>query len=131
MFHTLKRPDILVTTLAAAGILMVTMGARQSLGLFVSPLDTATGLGVVTISLALAIGQFTWGAIQPIAGAFADRYGPRAVLIGGLLVMALGSAITPYMESGFGLIVSLGLLSAIGSGAVSYTHLTLPTSDLV
>lgn len=123
MFQTLKRPDILVTTLAAAGILMVTMGARQSLGLFVSPLDTATGLGVVTISLALAIGQFTWGAIQPIAGAFADRYGPRAVLIGGLLIMSLGSALTPFMESSFGLIVSLGLLSAIGSGAGSFSVL--------
>ncbi|MBK8181506.1 MAG: MFS transporter [Candidatus Competibacteraceae bacterium] len=123
MFHSLRRPDILVTTLAAAGILMVTMGGRQSLGLFVGPLDTATGLGVVTISLALAIGQFTWGAIQPLAGAFADRFGPRAVLIGGLIVMALGSAITPFMESGFGLIVSLGLLSAIGSGAGSFSVL--------
>ena len=56
-------------TLIAAAILMVTMGARQSLGLFVSPLNTSTGLGIVTISLALATGQFTWGAIQPIAGA--------------------------------------------------------------
>ena len=55
---------------------MVTMGARQSLGLFVSPLNTSTGLGITTISLALAVGQFMWGAIQPVAGAVADRYGP-------------------------------------------------------
>ncbi|WP_153145814.1 MFS transporter [Dechloromonas sp. H13] len=119
----LGRPDVLVTTLAAAGILMVTMGARQSLGLFVAPLDATTGLGIATISLALAIGQFTWGAIQPVAGAVADRYGPRTVLIGGLLVLALGSAITPFMGSGFGLIVSLGLLSAMGSGAGSFSVL--------
>ena len=123
MLRTLGRPDILVTTLAAAGILMVTMGARQSLGLFVGPLDATTGLGIATISLALAIGQFTWGAIQPVAGAVADRFGPRAVLVGGLLVMALGSAVTPFMGSGFGLIVSLGLLSAMGSGAGSFSVL--------
>jgi len=123
MFRTLSRPDILVTTLAAAGILMVTMGARQSLGLFVSPLNTHTGLGITTISLALAVGQFTWGAIQPVAGAVADRYGSRAVLIGGLLVLAFGSAITPFMGSGFGLIVSLGLLSAMGAGAGSFSVL--------
>jgi predicted MFS family arabinose efflux permease len=123
MFRTLARPDVLVTTLAAAGILMITMGTRQSLGLFVSPLNTSTGLGIATISLALAVGQFTWGAIQPVAGAVADRYGPRAVLIAGLLILALGSAITPFMTSGFGLVVSLGLLSAIGSGAGSFSVL--------
>ena len=76
MLRSLNRPDILVVTLAAAGILMVTMGARQSLGLFIAPIETSTGLGIATISLALAIGQFTWGAIQPVAGAVADRYGP-------------------------------------------------------
>ncbi len=115
--------EALVVTLAAAAILMVTMGARQSLGLFVSPLNTSTGLGIVTISLALAIGQFTWGAIQPIAGAVADRYGSGRVLAAGLLVLAAGTALTPFMTSGFGLIVSLGLLSAIGSGAGSFSVL--------
>jgi MFS family permease len=122
MLRSLTRSDALVTTLAA-GILMVTMGARQSLGLFVSPLNTTTGLGIATISLALAVGQFVWGAIQPVAGAVADRYGPGKVLVGGLLVLALGSAVTPWMTSGFGLIVSLGLLSAIGSGAGSFSVL--------
>jgi predicted MFS family arabinose efflux permease len=123
MLRSLNRPDILLVTLAAAGILMITMGARQSLGLFIAPIQTSTGLGIATISLALAIGQFAWGAIQPIAGAFADRYGPRTVLVAGILVLALGCAITPFMDSGFGLMISLGLLSAIGSGAGSFSVL--------
>lgn len=59
--------NIWLITLVAAAVLMVTMGARQSQGLFVSPLNTATGLGIASISLAMAIGQFTWGAVQPIA----------------------------------------------------------------
>jgi len=63
----------MAVTLTAAGILMITMGMRQSIGLYVSPINTSTGLGIVTLSLALAIGQFVWGAIQPIAGALADR----------------------------------------------------------
>ena len=123
MLRSLNRPDILIVTLAAAGILMVTMGTRQSLGLFIAPIDESTGLGIASISLALAIGQFTWGAIQPVAGAFADRYGPRTVLIGGLVILALGCAITPFMGTGFGLVVSLGLLSAMGSGAGSFSVL--------
>src|SRR6195256_769816 len=120
--RTWSRPAVVVT-LSAAGILMVTMGARQSLGLFVSPLNTTTGLGITTISLALAVGQFTWGAIQPIAGAVADRYGPGKVIVAGLIVLAIGSALTPFMTSGFGLIVSLGVLAAIGSGAGSFSVL--------
>jgi MFS family permease len=102
---------------------MVTMGARQSLGLFVSPLNTATGLGIATISLALAVAQLMWGVVQPFAGALADRYGPARVLGGGLVVLAVGTALTPFMTTGLGLVISLGLLSAIGSGAGSFSVL--------
>jgi predicted MFS family arabinose efflux permease len=112
-----------VVTLAAAAILMVTMGARQSLGLFIAPLKNSTGLGIGTISLALAIGQLMWGVIQPLAGAVADRYGPAKILIAGLLVLAIGTALTPLMTSGLGLVVSLGLLAATGAGAGSFSVL--------
>ena len=117
-----SRPAVLVT-LAAAGILMVTMGARQSLGLFVSPINSSTGLGIVTISFAMAVAQFMWGAVQPVAGAMADRYGPRPVLVAGVLVLVLGTALTPFMTSAWGLVLSIGLLSAIGSGAGSFSVL--------
>jgi len=112
-----------VITLAAAAIFLVTMGIRQSLGLVIAPLKNSTGLGIATISLAFAIAQLIWGAIQPIAGAVADRYGPAKVLIAGLVVLAIGMALTPFMTSGFGLIVSLGVLSAAGSGASSFSVL--------
>jgi predicted MFS family arabinose efflux permease len=112
-----------VVTLAAAALLMVTMGARQSLGLFISPLNRSTGLGITTISLALAIAQLMWGIIQPVAGAVADRYGPAKILSAGLVVLAIGMALTPFMTSSFGLIVSLGILAAIGSGAGSFSVL--------
>ena len=112
-----------LVTLAAAAILMVTQGARQSLGLFISPLNSSTALGITTISLALAVGQFVWGAIQPVAGAVADRHGSSGVLIAGVVLLALGTALTPFMTSGFGLIVSLGIVSAMGAGAGSFSVL--------
>ncbi len=109
--------------LAGAGVLMVTMGVRQSFGLFISPLNSATSLGITTISFALAVAQFTWGAVQPIAGAVADRYGPGQVLAAALLLLAAGTALTPLMTSGFGLVLALGLLAAAGSGAGSFSVL--------
>ncbi len=123
MFHSVRRPDVLLIVLASAGILMVTMGIRQSFGLFVAPLNMSTGLGVATISFALAIGQFAWGAVQPVAGAVADRYGPRPVLIAGLVILALGCLLAPLIPSGFGLVVSLGLLASMGSGVGSFSVL--------
>ena len=109
--------------LIAAAILMITMGARQSMGLFVSPLNTATGLGIVAISFVLAVGQFTWGAAQPIFGALADRYGPERVLMLGGLLLAVGTALTPFVSSQWALLITLGVTTAAGAGAGSFSIL--------
>ena len=118
-----KRAAIWGVLLPAAAIMMLTMGTRQVSGLFVSPINTATGLGIVSISFALAIGQFVWGAAQPIFGAAADRYGPVPVIVAGGLMLAFGTAITPYMTSNWGLIFSMGILVAAGAGAGSFSIL--------
>jgi MFS family permease len=109
--------------LSSAAILSVTMGMRQSIGLFVSPLNTATGLGIVTISFAMAVGQFVWGAAQPLFGMLADRVGSYKVIVLGSLLLALGMAVTPFMSTGTGLIFAMGLLSAAGAGAGSFSIL--------
>ena len=123
LFPSMNHPGVWMTTLMASSILMITMGSRQATGLYVGPLNTDTGLGIVTISLAMAIGQFIWGAAQPIAGAFADKYGPRPVLLCGVLTLVIGSALTPFVTSSWGLILTLGILTAIGAGACSFSVL--------
>lgn len=109
--------------LAASVILMITMGIRLSLGLYLSPINTSTGLGIASISLALAVGQFMWGASQPVFGALADRYGPGGALFSGAVMMVLGLALTPYMDSQWGLTLSLGVLVSAGAGAGSFSIL--------
>ena len=123
LFSSMNHPGVWITTLMASSILMITMGTRQAMGLYVGPLNTDTGLGIVTISLAMAIGQFVWGAVQPIAGAFADKYGPRPVLLCGVLILVIGSALTPFVTSSWGLILTMGFLTAIGAGACSFSVL--------
>lgn len=118
-----------VFVLIAAAILMVTMGMRQSLGLFLSPLNTHTGLGIATISFAMAIGQFVWGAVQPVFGAVADRWGPGRVIVLGAVLLAAGSALTTQVTSEWGLIVALGVLSAAGAGAGSFSILIGATAQ--
>lgn len=107
----------------AAAVLMLTTGGRQSLGLYVAPLQHDLHLSLSQVSLALAIGQFTWGAVQPLFGFAADRWGAVPVLMLGGLLMAAGFCLTPFMHSTSGLILSLGILSAAGAGAGSFSIL--------
>src|SRR5690606_38109408 len=75
-----ERLAIVLILLAAAGTFALTVGTRQTMGLFLSPLNSATGLGLGSISLAFAFGQLWWGLTQPFAGAIADRIGAGRVL---------------------------------------------------
>ena len=109
--------------LAAAAMLLLTFGVRQTTGLFVAPIHLDTGVGIATISLALAIGQFVWGAVQPVFGAIADRHGAEPVLVAGGLLLAAGLALAPFLPSGPGLMLTLGVLTAAGAGAGSFSIL--------
>jgi predicted MFS family arabinose efflux permease len=120
-------PWLLILT--AAAILMVTTGARQSLGLYIAPLNRSIGLGLSDISLALAVGQFVWGASQPLFGAIADRHGPTHVIVLGALLLAVGFGLTPFVHSTLGLIWTLGVLSAAGAGAGSFSILIGATAS--
>jgi MFS family permease len=115
--------------LCAAAMLMITMGGRQSMGLFIAPLTQATGVGIVGISFALAIGQFVWGAVQPLFGAVADQYGARPVILAGTLLLALGYVLVPHASSQFGLMMTMGVLIASGAGAASFSILIGATAS--
>ena len=109
--------------LAAAAMMLVTMGIRQSMGLFVAPIHADAGLDIAGISFALAVAQLMWGAVQPVAGALADRFGTARVLVAGMLVLAAGCALAPLMPGQLGLVVSVGLMTAIGAGIGSFSVL--------
>ena len=114
---------MLLLMCAAAAVLMVTMGMRQSLGLYISPIIGSTHVGYAAMSFALAVGQLMWGVAQPVFGALADRHGSRPVLIAGALMLAAGTALTPFAGNEFTLLLTLGVLMAAGAGAGSFSVL--------
>ncbi|MDC8745121.1 MFS transporter [Xanthomonas campestris] len=115
----------------ASAMLMLTMGARQTTGLFVEPIHRQTGIGIASISFALAIGQLVWGAVQPVFGAIADQRGPLPVLMFGGVLLAAGLGLAPWWTSEWGLIVSLGVLAAAGAGAGSFSVLIGATAHRI
>ena len=124
-------PAVWLVLLAAGGTFALTMGARQSMGLFLSAINSSTGLGLASISLAFAFGQLWWGLTQPFAGMVADRIGPGRVLVLGVLLVATGTALIPLMHSTGGLILAIGVLSAGGAGMAGPAVLMSATTRLV
>lgn len=125
------RLAIWLVLLAAGGTFALIIGTRQALGLFLSPLNTSTGLGLGNISLAFAVGQLWWGLTQPFAGAMADKFGAGWVIFTGILLVTLGIFITPWMSSTAGLILSIGILSAGGAGLAGTAVVMGATTRLV
>ncbi|RZL64702.1 MAG: MFS transporter [Variovorax sp.] len=117
--------------LAAAGAFALTMGVRQTMGLFLSALNTSTALGIGSISLAFAFGQLWWGLTQPFAGAVADRIGTGRVVALGVVLVAIGTFITPFMTTTAGLIFAIGVLAAGGAGMAGPSVLMGATTRLV
>ena len=101
--------------LCAAAILMLAMGVRQTMGLFMPQMTVANSWSRDEFALAIAFQNILWGAFVPFAGAIADRFGAGRVLLAsglsyvlGLTLMALSS--TPLMlDFSAGLLIGLGL----------------------
>lgn len=131
MTDTKTYRPLLLVLFAAAGTFALTMGARQSMGLFVGSINTQTGLGLASVSLAFAFGQLWWGLTQPLAGIVTDRYGPGRVLVVGVLLVAAGTALIPLMTTTGGLILAIGVLAAGGAGMAGPATLMAATTRLV
>lgn len=108
----------LVVAVVAGAVFALGLGVRQSQALFIGPINSSTGIGYAAISLAFAVGQLMWGVAMPVAGAIADRWGARPVMLTGALMVAAATAATPLADSQGMLIVLIGLLAACGAGAM-------------
>jgi MFS family permease len=82
--------------ICGALILMLAMGVRQTMGLFMPQMTVANGWSRDEFALAIALQNILWGAFVPFAGAIADRFGAGRVIVAsaasyvvGLVLMAL------------------------------------------
>jgi MFS family permease len=110
--------------LAAAVLTGIGLGGRQAFGVFVSPLNTASGLGLATLSLAFALGQLAIGMAQPLFGRLADRAGARRVVLGGAALFVVATLLPVLSATGWIVFFSL-VASAIGGSAVGSNALLL------
>lgn len=122
MTHTQqKSPNLWLVITAAAAILLITIGMRMTMGLFVRPIVDSTELSIQEFSLIIAVFQLMWGLSQPLSGALADRFGAFKVLGGGALLLVCACLMVPQMPTYWGLMLAIGLLFAFGTGAGGFS----------
>jgi len=100
-------------------VISLSMGMRQSMGLFLGPLTAELGISAATFSFSLALQNIVWGASQPVVGALADRYGARPVVFGTALVYALGLVMMTLSRGAAGLDIA-GFLCGIGIAGTGF-----------
>jgi predicted MFS family arabinose efflux permease len=107
--------SFLALAISAGAIFGIALGLRTAQPLFISAINSSTGVGYATISLAFGIAQLIWGIGQPVAGAVSDRWGPRPVMLLGAVLLAGGTALMPFASSAWSLILVVGLIAAAGA----------------
>ena len=103
----------------------------MSLGLFMQPMVQDTALSIADISFAIAVTQLVWGVSQPLTGAAADRFGAWPVLLWGTLLLVAGCLLVPWLPGVWGLVFTMGIMIAFGSGAGGFSILMSQAANKV
>ncbi|MET0569309.1 MAG: MFS transporter [Hyphomicrobiaceae bacterium] len=107
---------------SAAGIVGISMGLRQVMGLFLPPMTRDLGLSREAFALAMAVANLVWGLGSPLAGAVADKYGAGRVVAVGALATMLGLYLMQAATSEPALLIS-GVLLGVGISGAGITSL--------
>ncbi len=106
--------------IAAAAILAINMGIRQTFGLFLPPVTRDLGVSREAFALSIALVNLMWGAGSPFAGALSDKFGASWVVLSGAVLYIAGLIIMATAAGPEGLVLS-GLLIGLGVAGSGFT----------
>jgi predicted MFS family arabinose efflux permease len=120
--------------IGASLMLTLSMGLRQSLGIFMQPLTRDIGISVSDFTLAIAVQNLAWGFLQPLAGALTVRYGFRSIMVigsffylAGLILMASAHGFLAVMIGG-GILIGMSLACTAAAIAMSVAARAVPAT---
>lgn len=99
-----------IAVIAAAFIVTISMGVRQSFGLLMQPIGRELGVARESFGFAIALQNLLFGIAQPFVAALSERLGTRRTLIIGAVVYIIGLLLAATVQTSTGLIVSFGVL---------------------
>ncbi len=120
MSDTRFSKPLIYMLIGSALILALSLGVRHAFGLYLVPMSHEFGWGHNVFSLAIAMQNLIWGAVQPITGAFADKYGSKIVVAVGGALYSIGLLLMAVSSTGLMLNLSLGLILGLALSATSF-----------
>lgn len=102
------------------GTLIVSLGIRQSFGIFMMPVSETFGTGREFFSLVVAMQNLLFGVFQPFVGMAADKWGSKKIIALGACAYGLGLFITSITTVPSVLFISMGALVGLGLSCTSY-----------
>jgi MFS family permease len=122
----IKNNTALITLVAACGVVLISLGVRQTFGLFFMDFKNDLNVSITQSGLAIGIQMLMWGLTGPIFGAIADKYGGHKAISLAFIFYILGIYFL-YSGPNTGLFfqIDLGILIGIGLGG---TAISIPMS---
>jgi len=122
----IKNNTALITLIAACGVVLISLGVRQTFGLFFMDFKNDLNATITQSGLAIGIQMLMWGLSGPIFGAIADKYGGHKAISLAFIFYILGVYfLYSGPNTGFFFQIDLGILIGIGLGG---TAISIPMS---
>ena len=118
----------LITLLSACCIILVSMGMRQTFGLFFSVFEENLLVSRTEFGLAIGVQMFFWGLMAPLFGLFADKFGGNKAVFFGFIIFGLGIFFL-YNGPNTGIYFQLSLGVLVGT-ALGATAMSVPVSEV-
>ena len=101
--------------------MMTASGIRTAFGVYVKPMEAEFGWSRAALSEVAALSLLLLGAVSPLAGRLADRWGPRRVIALSIVLLGVGTIGTAFVRELWHVYMTAGILMALGSGGAGLT----------
>ena len=118
----------LIVLISACSVILISMGLRQTFGLFFEAFENGLGVTRTEFGLAIGIQMLFWGFFAPIFGILADKFGGNKAVFLGFLIFALGIFML-YSGPNTGIYFQLALGVLVGT-ALGATAIGVPVSEV-
>ena len=122
----IKNKTVLITLISACAIVIISLGIRQTFGMFYFDFSTDLGITLSQFGFALGLQMFLWGAFAPWFGVITDKYGGHIAVFIGFIFYLLGvlMLVSEY-NTGLYFVTGIGVLIGVALGG---TAISIPVS---